>query len=136
MFDGVAETIGDRARILAAGALLAVGAVLGPLNAIRFLFRGTTLKPTKPATVFLATGLYAISRNPMYLGLFLVYSGVALLNRVAWPFATILVPFLIMDRIVIPFEEDQMRQRFGASYEAYCTRVGRWIRGVGRRSPT
>lgn len=120
--------LGGGARGVVAGALLVAGVVLGPLNAVRFLFRGTTLNPTKQATVLLATGMYAISRNPMYLGLFFVYAGIAVAMGVAWPLATMLVPFFILDRVVIPFEESQMRGRFGASYDEYCARVGRWVR--------
>jgi protein-S-isoprenylcysteine O-methyltransferase Ste14 len=77
--------------------------------------------------VFLTRGIYAVSRNPMYLGLFLIYIAVALLNGAAWPLATIVIPFLVVDRIVIPFEEAQMERRFGASYRDYRARVGRWV---------
>ena len=112
---------------IAAAVLIAVGVVLGPLNALRFLFRGTTLNPTKQASVFLTRGMYAVSRNPMYLGLFLIYCGVAILNLAVWPLVTIVIPFLVVDRVVIPFEERQMADRYGSSYRDYCAQVGRWL---------
>jgi protein-S-isoprenylcysteine O-methyltransferase Ste14 len=112
---------------IAAAVTIAIGAVLGPFNAMRFLFRRTSLNPNKQATVFLTRGSYGLSRNPMYLGLFLIYSGIAILKGTGWPFATIVIPFLLLDRIVVPFEERQMAERFGSPYRDYCRRVGRWL---------
>lgn len=117
----------DRAMSVIAGATILFGLVLGPLNAIRFLVRRTTLNPNKQPSVFLTEGIYRVSRNPMYLGLFLIYVGVAILHRVAWPLVTTAVPFLLLDRIVIPFAESQMADRYGASYADYCSRVRRWL---------
>lgn len=118
---------------IVASALLLLGAVLGPLNAVRFLVRKTTLNPNKQAAVFLTRGMYGFSRNPMYLGLFLIYVAIAILGGRLWPLATIVIPFLLLDGIVIPFEESQMADRYGSSYREYCSRVGRWMTlGTGR----
>ncbi len=124
----IAEAGGlDRALVIAAGITFFLGVVLGPLNAARFLVRRTTLNPNKQASVFLTKGMYSVSRNPMYLGLFLIYVGIAIINRAVWPLVTIVLPFLLLDRIVIPFEESQMAKEYGASYTEYCSRVGRWL---------
>jgi protein-S-isoprenylcysteine O-methyltransferase Ste14 len=72
--------------------------------------------------------MYAISRNPMYVGLFLLYFAIAIFRHAAWPLFTVVIPFFLLDRIVIPFEERQMLERYGPSYEEYCARVGRWLR--------
>ena len=88
---------------------------------------GRPLNPTKQASVFLTRGIYAVSRNPMYLGLFLIYCGIAILNAAVWPLIMIVIPFLVVDRIVIPFEERQMTERYGSSYLDYCAQVGRWF---------
>jgi protein-S-isoprenylcysteine O-methyltransferase Ste14 len=114
-----------RPLVIVAGTSILLGVVLGPLNAIRFLFRRTTLNPNKQAAVFLTRGMYRISRNPMYLGLFFIYVGIAVLNAKLWPLAT----------IVIPFEESQMADRYGSTYREYCSRVGRWLtlQGLTRR---
>jgi protein-S-isoprenylcysteine O-methyltransferase Ste14 len=129
---------GARAQVLAlaAGALLLVGLVLGPLNAIRFLIRRTTLNPNKQASAFLTRGMYRFSRNPMYLGLFLIYVGIAILSGHRWTLATMVIPFLILDRIVVPFEEGQMAERYGSAYWEYCSRVRRWLTLLpAQRSP-
>lgn len=117
----------DRVFFFLGLALLAAGVVLGPFNALRFLFKRTTLIPTRHPEVFFTGGVYRLSRNPMYLGLFLVYLGVAIVSWKLWPCATLIIPFLLIDRIVIPHEERLMTERFGKDYVDYCSRVGRWL---------
>jgi protein-S-isoprenylcysteine O-methyltransferase Ste14 len=116
-------------RVLTAVALvsLATGFVLGPLNSVRFLLRRTTLNPNNQPSVFLTKGMYARSRNPMYLGLFLIYFGVDVMNQKAWPLATAVIPFLLLQRVIIPLEERYMAERFGDAYRDYCSRVRRWL---------
>lgn len=117
-----------QALTLAAVVSIALGVVLAPLNAIRFVLRGTTLNPNKPAKVFLTRGIYGVSRNPMYLGLFFIYGGVAILEHTVWPLVTLVIPVVLLDRIIVPFEERQMAERYGRSYEEYRSSVGRWLR--------
>lgn len=106
---------------------IAAGLALAPTSAIRFLANKTTLNPGGRADVFVSNGAYRLTRNPMYLGLLAIYLGMAVLLSTPWPLATALIPLLILDRIVIPFEESQMTQRFGQAYLDYCGRVGRWL---------
>ena len=116
----------------AAGALvLATGILLGPLNALMFLLRGTTLNPSRAPKQLFTGGVYRITRNPMYIGLTLVYVGVALLHAQAWSLLLVVVPLAVVDRVYIPCEERWMAQTFGAEYDAYCQRVRRWL-GVKR----
>ena len=110
--------------------LLAIGIVLGPANALMFLIRGTTLNPAGSPRRLFTGGLYRFSRNPMYLGLLLVYAGVAVLNWQLWALLLVWLPFLAVDRVYIPREERQMLEIFGAQYEAYRQQVRRWL---GRR---
>ena len=92
-----------------------------------FLFRGTTLNPAGSPKRLFTGGLYRISRNPMYLGLLLIYAGVALVQWQLWALLLMLVPFLVVDRIYIPAEEQRMSAVFGQPYERYCKRVRRWL---------
>jgi protein-S-isoprenylcysteine O-methyltransferase Ste14 len=78
-------------------------------------------------------GLFAHSRNPMYLGFLLALVGLALLLGTA---STALGPLafgVAAHRVYIPFEEARMSARFGPRYAAYRRRVGRWW---GRRHPS
>lgn len=107
--------------------LLAAGIVCGPLLAAVFLVRRTTLNPFAPPSLLLERGIYRWSRNPMYLGVILVYLGGCLLAGSLWPVALLVVPLGILQQVVIPYEEASMRRAFGPAYEAYCARVRRWL---------
>ena len=112
----------------AAGAvLLTMGFVLGPANALMFLVRGTTLNPLRAPARLFTGGAYRFSRNPMYIGLLLIYAGVALLHWQLCALLLIWIPFVVVDRVYIPFEEQRMLNEFGADYASYCRRVGRWL---------
>lgn len=119
----------------AGAVLLALGIVLGPLNALMFLARRTTLDPAAAPRRFFTGGAYRISRNPMYIGVLLVYTGVALLNAQPWALLLITLPFAAVQRVYIPREEERMAQAFGADYEAYRRRVRRWVGLVPSTAP-
>jgi protein-S-isoprenylcysteine O-methyltransferase Ste14 len=78
------------------------------------------------------TGPYALTRNPLYLGNFGIVVGLCLVahDPVLLVVATVL--FALQYRAIIAAEEDFLRGRFGAGFDAYCARVPRFwpkIRG-------
>lgn len=107
--------------------LIALGLVLGPMSAALFLLRRTTLIPTARPSTLVTTGAYRISRNPMYLGLALIYCGLAIVLGYAWPLIALPIPLLVMSRVVIPAEEAHLQQVFGDAFSRYCQRVRRWL---------
>ena len=111
----------------------ALGVLLGPVNASMFLVRGTTLNPVGSPRRLFTGGVYRISRDPMYLGLLMIYAGIALVRWQVWALLMIVIPFLVVDRIYIPAEEQRMSEAFGAPYERYRLRVRRWL-GIGPES--
>ena len=110
-------------------ALFAAGLGLGATGVRAFLRARTTIHPERPerTAVLVTTGLYGISRNPMYLGLLLLLAGwaVTLANAAAF----LLLPGFIgaMNRLQILPEERRLRTKFGAAYEAYLRAVRRWL---------
>lgn len=83
--------------------------------------------PTAKTERLITSGIYALTRNPMYLGITLMLAGVtAWIGTVPFIGATSGF-FLIMDRIFCPFEEQKLLTAFGANYQAYKSRVRRWI---------
>jgi protein-S-isoprenylcysteine O-methyltransferase Ste14 len=114
-------------RVVAGAVLLVAGVVFGPLLAAAFLARRTTLNPFGAPSVLMTGGVYRVSRNPMYLGVLLIYLGGCVLVQSLWPLPLLVFPLAILDRVVIPFEEASMRSAFGAAYDAYCSRVRRWL---------
>lgn len=76
---------------------------------------------------FVTTGVFRVSRNPMYLGFALLLLGVSLLLR-SMPAMGVLTAFVVItDRWYIAFEERLMREKFGEVYEEYARRTRRWL---------
>ena len=105
--------------------------VLGTLLSIwaLLIFRKarTAIMPNKPADALVQTGPYRYTRNPMYVSLFLVYSGLSLIYNNVYAVAFVPVLFGIFNRIIIPREENYLKQRFPAAYSAYSAIARRWL---------
>lgn len=115
-------------KMIAAG-IATAGAIFAGPAILSLLLAGTTLHPENPGktTRLVVTGVYSITRNPMYLSLLLVLIGWAVfLSNFA---ALVLVPLFVvyMNRYQIIPEEKALRSLFGGDFEAYCKRVRRWL---------
>jgi protein-S-isoprenylcysteine O-methyltransferase Ste14 len=88
---------------------------------------GTNIKPFGQPDQFVFGGPYRFSRNPMVLGFGLILVGVWLLLGAFSPLLGVAAFIMITDRWVIPFEESQMKNKFGQANAAYCLKTGRWI---------
>ena len=106
---------------------LAVGLMVALISVTTFLIAKTTPVPYRRAAILVTWGPYRLSRNPMYVGVTLIYLGVAVLRSVLWPVLLLLVPLAVLNYCVIPQEEFMLRAAFGAAYERYCARVRRWL---------
>jgi protein-S-isoprenylcysteine O-methyltransferase Ste14 len=87
----------------------------------------TGLLPGMATESMITEGPYRLSRNPLYVGLLALYLSLALLAGSSW--ALVLFPaavLLVLWGAIRP-EERFLRQRFGASYDEYATRVRRWL---------
>ena len=109
------------------GFLVIVGVLVALASLAMFFHRGTTLKPHGHPMHLVDYGPFLISRNPMYLALVLIYAGVAIWTVCLWALILLLIPFAIMNSVVIPYEERRMKAKFGTSYDEYAGRVRRWI---------
>ncbi|MEP7380941.1 MAG: isoprenylcysteine carboxylmethyltransferase family protein [Gemmatimonadota bacterium] len=108
-------------------ALIVIG-VGHTLSSVALFVRSrTTLIPHHRASVLVTQGAYRWTRNPMYVGLTLVYFGIAVLIVALWPLLFLPLVLIVMDRRVIPTEERQLGELFGPSYSAYVGRVRRWL---------
>ena len=72
------------------------------------------------------SGLYRISRNPMYVAFFFWFLGGCMLTR-SWLLLTILMVFQVSVHFMILTEERWCRETFGAPYEEYKNKVRRYI---------
>ena len=114
-------------RYGAGGGLVALGLAVMTLAVRAFRTAGTNVETPKPAIALVTDGIYARSRNPMYLALGLLFAGIAVLVDSGW-LALLLVPFLAVLRVgVVAREERYLERKFGERYRAYQARVRRWL---------
>ena len=109
------------------GFLLICGAVLAGSAILKFKNVGTPVRPDRAANTLVVVGPYRITRNPMYLGLALVYVGIALADQSVWALILLPVVLSIIQRRAIEPEEAFLERRFGADYISYKENVRRWI---------
>ena len=117
-------------REVVSHALAICGAIICGAAIVSFRRARTTVNPTRPeqASSIVTTGVYAISRNPMYLGFLGLLVGWAI--YLANAIVLILVPIgfvAYLNRFQIRPEEEALKSRFGAGFVAYAGRVRRWL---------
>ena len=110
------------------GILIVIGGfAVVVVAAQQFKRAGTTVKPFEDSTALVTSGVFAVSRNPMYLGMVVVLVGVAMgLGSLV----SLLVPFVFAWMLEIRFirpEERRLAQLFGEPYSEYTQRVRRWL---------
>jgi protein-S-isoprenylcysteine O-methyltransferase Ste14 len=87
----------------------------------------TNVNPFKPTMSIVTAGPYRFTRNPLYLGVTLIYCGLALLSNTWWCFV-LLVPVLLLIHFgVVAREERYLERKFGDSYRQYRARVRRYL---------
>ena len=104
---------------------------------ILFIFGGvyafqkakTTVNPTKPsaASSVVTSGVYRLSRNPMYVGFLLGLIGWATFLSHTLPFLLLPIYVAYMNRFQISPEERALSAKFGDEYETYKQAVRRWL---------
>jgi protein-S-isoprenylcysteine O-methyltransferase Ste14 len=87
----------------------------------------TTFEPGENPSSLVVECPYSYSRNPIYLGLLLVIAGVAITLSSLTALVAPLIFYLVVNSIVILFEEKKLLKNFGPSYESYRKSVRRWI---------
>jgi protein-S-isoprenylcysteine O-methyltransferase Ste14 len=110
------------------GPALVVGAVVVAIIAERqFKRAGTSAKPWEPTTAMVTTGLFSVSRNPMYVAMVVLLFGLAFAGNTLW-ILTATVGFVgVMHYGVVLREEAYLERLFGTAYTDYKARVRRWI---------
>lgn len=116
-------------RAVAAGGLLLLALVCGAGAVLAFRRARTTVDPTRPerASVLVTSGIFRLTRNPMYVALALILCALAVFLARPWLMVGPLVFVGWISRFQIMPEERVLAQKFGAEYEAYRARVRRWV---------
>jgi protein-S-isoprenylcysteine O-methyltransferase Ste14 len=110
-----------------AALFILVGLGFSAAGFFSFKSQGTPVRPGAEPTQLVLSGPYRITRNPMYLGLLLISIGCFFAVECLWFVVPSVIFFWLINFRLIPFEEQLMKEHFGAEYEAYRQRVRRWL---------
>jgi protein-S-isoprenylcysteine O-methyltransferase Ste14 len=107
--------------------MIVIGLVLAAAGIRNFAHAATPVPSNQPVRALVTTGIHGWSRNPIYVGMFLLYLGIGLVVRSPWVLLLAL-PLAITIRFgVIAREEVYLERRFGDAYSDYKARVRRWL---------
>ena len=107
--------------------IIGFGVVMDLWSSSLFLRSKTTVSPYGSPTSLVTSGPFRISRNPMYLGMAAMLSGIAVLLGTLVTFVFPVVFIMIIETQLIPDEERKLEKIFGEQYKEYKNKVRQWI---------
>ena len=108
-------------------ALIVVGAALVILARRAFARQGQPTDPGRPTSTIVRTGVFAFSRNPLYLGGVCILLGLAFVFKLLWLFVLLLPALVACHYVLIVPEERYLAAKFGEEYGTYAASVQRWL---------
>ncbi len=112
----------------AGAALIGLGITLMAVAGWSFHRHHTTILPfADHSNRLIDSGVFRLSRNPIYLAESILLSGIALSTGHLWPWVAVPVFVVGINVSVIAWEERALQQRFGRDYQDYCRRTRRWF---------
>lgn len=122
-FGGIAAEV-----MFAAGVLMILGALAIDFAAMTTIHRAkTTVMPHRKVDHLVTKGVFAVSRNPIYVAHTMLVIGAGLISGIAWYFPLAFVAAYAAQKLGIEREEKHLESRFGKAYRDYKKRVNRWI---------
>jgi protein-S-isoprenylcysteine O-methyltransferase Ste14 len=120
--------LSDRSLSIPLGVFLVIaGAALLLTGIGRFWRARTTVLPFGGTTQLVTTGIYRLTRNPMYLGMALAYVGCVLLVNSVWCLLFLPMALTLAYVLAIRPEERYLARKFGEPYRRYRADVRRWM---------
>ena len=124
----IADALFQLRSIKVLGIIFLIIAAFFLARSLRQFFQSkNTVILIKPASSLQKTGIYGISRNPMYVGLAVVYLGITCFIGNWWNIILLPLLILIVQEYVIKREEKYLALEFGQQYEEYRSKVRRWL---------
>ena len=117
----------DVVRWIIAGSLILSGLAVFAAGVRNFSRAATPVPTNEPTRALVTTGVHGWTRNPIYLGMFLVYGGIGVAARSPWTLILTLPLAITIRYGVVAREEAYLERRFGAAYRDYKARVRRWL---------
>jgi len=114
-------------RRMTGGSVVLVGLALAGAGMRSFSRAATPVRSKEPTRVLVTTGIHGRIRNPIYLGMILVYGGIGIAARSPWTLILTLPLAFTIRYGVVAREEAYLERRFGDAYRDYKARVRRWL---------
>ena len=115
----IGVTLGALCSLPAAGLLVSA--------LITFRRARTSMFYLRLSRTLIVDGPFRFTRNPLFVGLMLVYAGVCFATGTPWPLLFLPVVIALLHWVVIVPEERSLEDQFGDEYRAYRTHVRRWL---------
>lgn len=109
------------AIVFASGLALAIWAI------VKIHRAGSRVEIHKPTTTIISDGPYRLTRNPIYIGMFLGQIGLAIGFDSLWILLMLLPFYLVIRYGVVAREEAYLERKFGSAYLSYKSQVRRWL---------
>ena len=107
--------------------LILVGLGIGAAGISNFSRAGTPVRSIHPTRALVTTGIHGRTRNPIYIGMFLVYGGIGIATQSPWVLILALPLAITVRYGVVAREEAYLERLFGDVYRDYKARVRRWL---------
>ncbi|MDA3951255.1 MAG: isoprenylcysteine carboxylmethyltransferase family protein [Spirochaeta sp.] len=108
-------------------ALIIVGVALVVFTRRELAQRGQPTNPGLPTSKLVTTGVFSVSRNPLYLGGVCILVGIAPALNLPWVLVLLLPAIVACHYVLIAPEERYLAAKFGEKYLVYAATVHRWI---------
>jgi protein-S-isoprenylcysteine O-methyltransferase Ste14 len=109
------------------GGLILIGVAILTAGIRNFSRAATPVPSNQPVRALVTTGIHGWSRNPIYVGMLLLYAGIGTSARSPWVLVLALPLVFILRYRVVAREETYLERRFGDAYRDYKARVRRWL---------
>ena len=107
--------------------LIGCGCVLGYYTSREFHKHRISVRHGKPPEWLITTGPFRFTRNPLYMVMNLLLTGIGFASGNIWTIAMVVPTILVMNWLVIRIEEKYLEDRFGNMYKEYKKKVRRWM---------
>lgn len=116
-----------QARWIVAWILIVAGFAVAASGIRNFSSAATPVQGYRPTRVLVTTGIHGWSRNPIYVGMFMLYLGIGMAAASPWVLILTLPLAITIRYGVVAREEAYLERRFGVTYRDYRARVRRWL---------
>ena len=114
-------------RWMTGGFLILAGLAMAAAGIRNFSRAATPVRTNRPTSVLVTTGIHRWTRNPIYIGMFLVYGGIGTAAGSPWILILTLPLAFTIRHGVVAREEAYLERRFSDTYRDYKGHVRRWL---------